>query len=68
MQFTLGSLLLAMLACSVTFAAAYYLLRSGPGGESMHLAGLVLLVSAPLLLVVAVSMAAALWRWFRPRG
>jgi hypothetical protein len=51
-----------MLALGVIFSAAFYVVRGGPGAEGMQLAGLVLLVAAPLLLVVAVSGAASLWR------
>jgi hypothetical protein len=61
-QYSLGGLLLVMLALGVIFSAAFYVVRGGPGAEGMQLAGLVLLVAAPLLLVVAVSGAASLWR------
>jgi hypothetical protein len=67
-QFSLGGMLLAMLALGVTFAAAYYLVRGGPGAEGMQLTGLLLLLAAPLLLLVAVSVAASMWRLLRRRG
>lgn len=67
-QFSLAGLLLVMLALGVIFSAAYYLIRGGPGAEGMQLTGLVLLVAAPVILLVAVSAVASMWRLLRRRG
>lgn len=67
-QFSLAGLLVIMLVLSVTFAGTSYLVRGGSGSEGMQLAGLLLLLAAPPMLLVAVSAMVAIWRHARRRG
>lgn len=67
-RFSLAGLLVAMLAMAVTFAATHYLVRGGPGVEGVQLAGLLMLLAAPPLLLAAVSVIVAVWRLTKRRG
>lgn len=63
-QFNLAGLMVVMLVISVAAAPAYYLVRAGQGEPGAWLAGILLLLASPLLLIVALSTALALLnRW-----
>jgi hypothetical protein len=55
-------MLLLMLIVSVVGAAASYFVRAMQGGRPAQLAFILFTIAAPLLLVVIVSLAAALFR------
>jgi len=66
-RFGLGSLMLAMLVCSATAAAGYYLVQALHGGRQSQLAFILFTLASPVLLLVLVSSALAVVRW-RERG
>ena len=58
-QFSLTRLLLAMVVVGMISSAAYYLVRAQREAGGMQLAGVLVLLCAPSLLVVILSVALA---------
>jgi cation transporter-like permease len=61
-RFGIGTMLLLMLVVSVMAAAASYFVRALHGGRVFQLAFILFTLAAPLVLVVIVSLARALFR------
>jgi hypothetical protein len=59
-QFNLAGLMIVMLVLSVAAAPAYYLVRAGQGEPGAWLAGILLLLASPMLLIVVLSTALAI--------
>jgi hypothetical protein len=63
-RFSIFTLLMLMLVCSVMAAAGSYLVRSlNQVGRSAHLVFILFTLSAPMLLMVAVSILRQVLRW-----
>ena len=61
-QFGLAGLMLMMLVVSVTLAPASYLVRAARGEPGMQLTGILLVLTAPMLLVVLISVCLTIHR------
>ena len=67
-RFGISSLLMVMLVFSVTGAAGYYLVRSlGERDRSAHLTFILFTLSAPILLMVVVSLVRRIIVWLNRR-
>ena len=67
-RFGIGALLLVMIVCSVTAAAASYLVRSlQAGGNSSRLTFILFTLVAPVALLLAVSLARQVYVWLERR-
>ena len=53
-----------MVVVSVAAAPAYYLMRAAQGEPGAQLAGVLLVVASPLLLIVVMSTVLSLARWW----
>ena len=63
-QFSLLGMLVVTVVLSVAAAPAYYLMRAAQGEPGAQLAGILLAVASPLLLIVVVSTMVSLARWW----
>jgi hypothetical protein len=66
-QYSLARLLLAMAVVGTISSAGYYLARAEPRDGGMQLAGVLVLLCAPSLLVVILSVALTALGRIRPR-
>ena len=67
-RFSIRTLLMLMLVCSVMAAAGSYLVRSlNQAGKFPHLVFILFTLSAPMLLMVAVSILRQVFTWLDRR-
>lgn len=67
-RFGIGALLLVMVVCSVTAAAASYLVRSLQAeGHTSRMPFILFTLVAPVALLVVVSLVRQLYVWFERR-
>ena len=63
-QFNLAGMMVVFVVLSVAAAPAYYLMRAAQGEPGAQLAGMLLVLASPLLLIVVMSGVLALARWW----
>lgn len=66
-QFPLFGLLGLMGVVSITLAPAFYMIRGAQGETGSQLAGMLMILAGPLLLVIVVSSLLAIVRWWNRR-
>jgi hypothetical protein len=66
-QFPLGGLLGLMVVVGIAMAPAYYMVRGQQGEDGSRLAGMLMILAGPLLLMVIVSSLLSLYRWWSRR-
>lgn len=66
-QFPLGGLLGLMVVVGIAMAPAYYIVRGLQGDSASKLAGMLMILAGPLLLMTLLSTAMALYRWWNRR-
>jgi hypothetical protein len=62
-QFSILAMMVLMMGVGLAFAPAYYLVRAVQGEQNMRLIGTLAVLSAPLLLMIIVSLIVSLARW-----
>ncbi len=67
-RFGIGGLMLVMLVCCVTAACGYYFMQFLRGGRQFQLVFILFTVAAPLLFVVAFSLARGVFGWLLRQG
>lgn len=66
-QFPLLGLLGLMGVVSIALAPAFYMVRGAQGERGSQLAGMLMILAGPLLLVVVVSSLMAILQWWKGR-
>ena len=66
-QFPLGGLLGLMVVVGIAMAPAYYVVRGQQGESGSQLAGMLMILAGPLLLMVLISSLLALLGWWKRR-
>jgi hypothetical protein len=66
-QFPLGGLLGLMVVIGVAMSPAYYMARGEYGERGSQLAGILMTLAGPLLLMVLASSLLSLYRWWKGR-
>gem|GEM_PF-5306082 len=63
-QFPLGGLLGLMVVVGIAMAPAYYVVRGQQGEAGSQLAGMLMILAGPVLLVVVASSLLSIFRWW----
>ena len=66
-QFTLTTLFVVMVVCSLAAAPGYYLTRAQEGKEGMQLVGMIVMLTGPMFLAILLSLLLSLMGWWKGR-